>query len=190
VRIDHIESIGLSDVRGSTGENLEPFFSVTAGVMRATDVRAVFELIAHQSGSGRPVWIMASAVDSKGRKHYGDVQFQTGQFKLTITLAAPPSNPALPVANIPVRVSIAGMDIAMRRISYASGRFEIDPVPDAPVSIDAHSVASGEHCYADATITPCGDTSATVLLRNLKDIVAGIRGVDSRTPACPPLPRR
>src|SRR6266540_3045652 len=142
VRIDHIESIDLSDVRGSAGENLEPFFSVTDGVMRATDVRAVFELIAHQSGSGRPVWIMASAVDSKGRTHYGDVQFQTGQFKLTITLAAPPSNPALPVANIPVRVSIAGMDIAMRRVSDASGRFEIDPVPDAPVSIEANRVAS------------------------------------------------
>jgi len=189
VRIDHIDSIELSDDRGSAGENLEPLFGVIDGVMRATDARAVFRLIAQHSG-GRPLWIMASGVDGEGRRHYGDVQFQPGQFKVTITLAPPPSNPALSVSNVPVRVSIAGMDIAIRRVSDANGRFEIESLPDATISIDAHAAASGNHYYANASLTPCGDTSATVLLLNVKDLTAGVRGIDSRTPVCPPLPRR
>jgi len=91
------------------------------------------------------------------------VQFQTGKFKVTVTLAAPPSNPALPISNISVRVSVGGGEAAMKRVSDASGRFEIDSLPDATIHIDAHTAASGTHYYADATITLCGDTSATVL---------------------------
>jgi hypothetical protein len=190
VRIEDIDSIELSGERAGADESLEPLFNVTDGVIRATDARAVSRLIAKHSDSGRPVWIMASGIDGEGRRHYGDVQFQTGQFKMTITLAPPPSNPGLSVSHIPVRVSIAGMDIAMRRVSDANGRFEIEWVPDALISIDAHTVVSGNHYYAEASLTPCGDTSATVLLLNVNDLTAGVRGIDSRTAACPPLPRR
>jgi hypothetical protein len=120
------------------------------------------------------------------------VQFHSGKFKMTVTLAAPPSNPALPVSNITVRVSVGGGEAAMTRVSDASGRFEIDSLPDATIHIDAHTAASGTHYYADAAITLCGDTSATVVLRNLDDIVAGVRGavVDSGAAACRPSPRR
>jgi hypothetical protein len=192
VWIEHIDSIELSDVRDSAGENLKQFFSVSGGVMRATDVPAVSRMLAQQSMDGRLLRIMVSGIDAEGRTRYGDVQFQIGNFKVTVTLAAPPSNPALPVSNISVRVSVGGGEAAMKRVSDASGRFEIDSLPDATIHIDAHTAASGTHYYADATITLCGDTSATVLLRNVKDIVAGVRGavMDSVAATCPPSPRR
>lgn len=191
VRIESIESIELSDTRGSGRDTLAQYFRVTDGVMRATDVPAVSKFLAQQATDGRPLWIMASGIDEEGRRHYGDVQFQTGKFKLTVTLAAPPSNPALPVSNVTVRVSVGGADAAMRRVSDASGRFDIESLPDATIDIEAHTIASGNHYYVDATVTLCGDTSATVLLLNIKDIVAGVRGVivDSGTSACRPLPR-
>jgi hypothetical protein len=191
VRIESIDSIELSDTRGSGGDNLEQFFSVTDGAMRATDVPALSKLLVQQSQNGRALWIMASGIDAQGRRHYGDVQFQMGKFKLTVTLAPPPSNPALPVSNVTVRVSVVGGDAALTRVSDASGRFEIESLPDATINIDAHAIASANHYYADATVALCGDTSATVLLRNVKDIVAGIRSVivDSGMSACGPLPR-
>ena len=58
--------------------------------------------------------------------------------------------------------------------------------------IDAHLATSDNHYYADGLVTLCGDTAATVLMRNVKDIVAGVRGtiIDSRTPPCTAVPRR
>jgi hypothetical protein len=148
--------------------------------------------MARHSRIGRPLSIEAMAIDTEGRAHSGVVGFHLGRFKLAVTLAAPPSNPALPVSNIAVRISIIGSDVAMTRVSDANGRFEIESLPDATIDIDAHLATSDNHYYADGLVTLCGDTAATVLMRNVKDIVAGVRGtiIDSRTPPCTAVPRR
>lgn len=80
----------------------------------------------------------------------------------------------------------------MRRVTDASGRFEVALLPDATIVIEAQTAAGADYYYADAAVTLCGDTSATVLLRNLTDIVAGVRGVtlDSGSSGCGSLPRR
>jgi hypothetical protein len=190
VRIQSVEGIELADVPGTAGEDLTPFFKVIDGVMHATDTAAVYGRIAAHSRIGRPISLVARAIDSEGRAHYGDVPFQIGQFKLTVTLAPPPSNPALRVSNVPVRLSVVGTDVAMTRTSDADGRFDIESLPDATLTFDAHVIASGDHYYADATLTLCADRSVTLLMRNVKDVVAGVSALIDPTPRCPPVPRR
>jgi len=192
VRIETIESIVISDADGDDNEEVGRSFAVSDGVIIPTDATAVLRILEHRSENGRPVRLSASAVDPDGQTRYGEVKFQTGRYKLTVTLAAPPSNPALRVSNIPVRVSVGGGDVAIARVSDASGHFEIDLLPDATLHIDAHTTASANHYYADASVTLCGNTSATILLRSVTDIVAGVRGaiVDSSASSCAPTPRR
>ena len=191
VSIESIEAIELSDVPGEAGDNLKEFFSVANGVIHATDPAAVYARLAARSRIGRTLSLAATAVDSEGRFHYGDVRFHLGRFKLAVTLAPPPSNPALPVANIPVRVSVIGSDIVMRRVSDANGRFELESLPDATVAFDAHTIASDVHYYADATLTMCAERSVRLLMRTVDDLVARTPAliIDSGPPACPPVPR-
>jgi hypothetical protein len=192
VAIESIDSIELSDGSGDAGDDLEQFFKVAGAVMHTTDPAAVYRRIAGRSRIGRPLWLAVSATDTEGRSHYGGVSFYLGQFTLSVTLAAPPSNPALPISNIPVRVSVVGSDIAMRRVSDANGRFEIESLPDATLAFDAHTVAAGIHYYANATLTMCADRSVTVPMLNVKDLVAGVPAltITGGPVACPPVPRR
>jgi hypothetical protein len=192
VRVETIESIEISDIDGDGIEELTRSFAVSDGVILPTDAAAVLRILEQRSEHGRAVRLSASAVDPDGRTRYGEVKFQTGRYKLTVTLAAPPSNPALRVSNIPVRVTVGGGDLAIARVSDASGHFEIDSLPDATLHIDAHTTASASHYYAEASVTLCGNTSATILLRSVTDIVAGVRGkiVDSSASSCAPLRRR
>ncbi len=192
VRIRSIEEIGASATPDDAGENLAPFFAVRDGVMHATDVTAVYSRLARYAKIGRPLSLTASGVDTEGRSHYGTVAFQLGRWRLAVRLAAPPSNPTLPVSDVAVRVSVMGSGAVTSRVSDAEGRFEIPSLPDATLAFDAHTVASGIHYYADATLTLCADRSVTITMRNVKDLVAGVPAlvIDSGTSPCPPLPRR
>jgi hypothetical protein len=192
VTIEEIEEVRVSDDPDTFGEDLERYFTVTRGMMRATDVAAVYQHMARNSKIGQPLSIAARAIDTAGRAHYGTLGFYLGRFKLAVTLAPPPSNPALPVSNIAVRVSIIGSDVTMTRVSDANGRFEIESLPDATIMIEAHITTSDNYYYANAPVTLCGDTAATVLMLNVKDMVAGVRGVviDARTSPCAAVPRR
>jgi hypothetical protein len=192
VRIDRIEEIEIADGRGEAGESVDEFFGVSDGAIDAKVPSAVYHRMAGHAGIGRPQWLTVSAIDTEGRSHYGSLPFQIGQFKLDVVLAAPPSNPALPVSNIPVRISVVGTEIALSRTSDAHGRFQIDALPDATLEFDAHVVASGIHYYTNAALTLCADRSVTLLMANVKDLVAGVPALilDPGTAPCPQVSRR
>ena len=192
VRIDRIEGIEIADAPGDAGESVEEFFAVSDGAIQAKVPSAVYRRMADYLRIGRPLSLAVSAVDTEGRSHYGALPLQIGQFRLDVVLAAPPSNPALQVSNIRVRVSVMGTNIAIRRISDAHGRFQIEALPDATLEFDAHTVASGVHYYANTTLTLCADRSVTLLMMNVKDLVARVPALilDPGTPACPHVPRR
>jgi hypothetical protein len=192
VTIEDIDDIELSDAPGESTEFVEEFFTVNGGVIRAAEVPALFERIEKHSRIGRSLALVAMAVDTEGRTHSGTLRFQLGRFRLAVRLAAPPSNPALPVAHIPVRVSVVGSDIAMTRIADANGRVEMESLPDATIEFDAHTTAGNDHYYLDAAVTACANRSVTLRMLNVKDLVAGVRAMtlDPGSVSCPPLPRR
>ena len=191
VRISQIVEIALSDDPDAFREDLKPFFTVVHGVMQATNLPAVRGRIAAYSKNGRPLSLAVIAIDTQGRGHYGRLRFQVGEFRLAVTLAPPPSNPALRVSNIKVRVTVGGGDVAMTRTSDAQGRFEIESLPDATLDFEAHTEASGMHYYTNASLTLCGNGSVTIPMLSVKDIVAGTPGMrDRTTPQCSDVPRR
>ena len=171
VAIRSIESIELSEDGGNLAENFEGSFELQDGVIRATDAAAVYARIAKHSRTGWSLQLSASGIDAEGRNHYGAVSFQIGVSKLAVTLAPPPSNPALVVSNIPVRVSVMGTDVALSRVSDANGHFEVDALPDAMVALNAMTIAAGVYYYGDAALTLCADRSVTLFMLNVNDVV-------------------
>ena len=192
VWIDRIESIELADDRYESGENVEEFFGVSDGAIHAKAPSVACRRLMAQAKIGRSLWLAVLATDSEGRIHHGSVPFQIGQFNLNVTLAPPPSNRALPVSNIPVRISVAGSEIVLRRTSDAHGRFQIDGLPDASLNFDAHVVVAGHHYYAERALLLCADRSVTLLMRSVTDVVAGVEPLtlDPGNAPCPNVARR
>ena len=191
VGIRSIESIELSEGGGNLADTFEDSFALQDGVMRATDAAVVYARIVKHSRIGRALQLSAYGIDAEGRNHYGAVSFQIGLSKLAVTLAPPPSNPALVVSNIPVRVSVMGTDVALSRVSDANGHFEVDALPDATVALNAMTIAAGVYYYGDAALTLCADRSVTLFMLNVKDVVQGVPAltIDPASPPCPPVPR-
>lgn len=192
VQIEQIEGIDVAEARGDTGESIQELFDVRDRAIQAKVPQAAYRRIAEHAGIGRPLWLAVSAIDTEGRAHYGSIPFHIGQFTLDVTLAAPPSNPNLQVSTIPVRISVVGSEVALSRTSDAQGRFHIEALPDATLDFDAHTVASGVHYYADTTLTLCTNQSVTLVMRSVKDLIAGVapRILDAGTQPCPAIPRR
>lgn len=192
VRIDRIEEMEIADDRYEPGESVEELFGVSDGAIHAKVPSAVYRHIVGRVPISGPLWLIVSARDTEGRSLHGSVPFQIGQFNLNVTLAAPPSNPALPVSNIPVRISVVGTEVVLRRISDAHGRFQIEGLPDATLDFGAHVVAAGDHYYAEGALSLCADRSLTLLMRSVKDVVAGVEPLtlDPGNAACPDVPRR
>jgi hypothetical protein len=192
VDIRSIESIELSEGGGNLAESFEDSFELQDGVMRATDGAAVYARIVKHSRIGRALQLSAHGIDAEGRTHDGAVSFQIGLSKLAVTLAPPPSNQALVISNIPVRVSVMGTGVALSRVSDANGHFEVDALPDATVALHAMTIAAGVYYYGDAALTLCADRSVTLFMLNVQDVVHGVPAlmIDPGLPPCPPVPRR
>jgi hypothetical protein len=192
VRMESIEQIDISDDAHSPGQSVTELFRIVDDSISASNPSVAYGRLADRVESGRSLRLVASAIDTEGRRHYGAVSFHIGQFKLAARLAPPPSNTSLPVANIAVRISLIGTDVVLKRTSDRQGRFEIEGLPDTTAVFDAHAVASGDHYYIDATLSMCADRSVTLVLRNVKDLVAGVRGLilEPGTVQCPTASRR
>jgi hypothetical protein len=120
------------------------------------------------------VTLSVDAVDAAGRTHANEVRFRVGQFRLGVTLSPPPSNPAVPISNVEVFVSVVGTAIRVRAVSDATGSFEIASLPHGTLSFDAETVAEGKHYYGQAITTHSSDRSVTLVMRHVSDVVKGV----------------
>ena len=111
---------------------------------------------------------------SADEAHDGRFAFRMGQWPLSVTLEAPPSNPALSVSKIEVGISLIGAGIAVQRVSEATGRFEVASFPEGPVALECVAVSGGSHYYGDATLVHTGPRSVTLILRNVEDLKNGV----------------
>jgi hypothetical protein len=136
--IQRLEQIELLNRDGDIVAELAPMFTLSGGAMVATDPAALRAALMAQSGN--QIAIRAQGVDAAGFTHANTVRFRLGQFQLAGVLVPPPSNPALPVNDIEVRVTLLGTDVVFTRVSDASGRFEIASVPIGNVGFDSQTV--------------------------------------------------
>jgi hypothetical protein len=186
--VDHVE---LLDRDGGLVAMAEELFAVVDGAVSATDPAALYELIARYSAEHPALQLRAQATDADGLTHSDSVLFYVGRYRLGVALEPPPSNPALPVSQIDVGVSVVGTDVTIRRHSDAEGRFDIDWLPSATLKFDAVTVADGLYYYADAILVHTADCSVKVVLRHVADLVNNVPGLTrDGCPPAPPLPRK
>jgi hypothetical protein len=119
---------------------------------------------------------------SDDEAHDGTFAFRVGQWPLSVTLAAPPSNPALSVSNIEVGISLMGAGVAVQRLSDAQGRFEVAAFPEGMVALECVAVAGGRYYYGDATLVHSGPRSVTLVLRHVEDLKKGVRQLRVNAP--------
>jgi hypothetical protein len=172
VPVAEIRSLEVLDEDGNPERDLTQLFKVTDGVLRAGNPKAVFEAFAGEPE--RTIRLGVEAEDAKGLTAWNRVGFRIGQSRLSVMLVAPPSNPALPVANIEVGVSLLSDGVALPGVSDASGRFTLDSFPSGNVDLSCETTFQGDYYYGDATISLSGPLSVTLVLRNVKDIVNGV----------------
>ena len=185
-----VGSIGLIDREGNFEGNLEELFTVTNGAVTATRTAEVFDSLARHAGG--TITLSVYAQDAAERTHEARVRFRIGRSRLLVTLVPPPSNPALPVANIEVGVSLIGTGIAVQRVSDAQGRFEIEALPHGTLVFGCETVSRGVYYYCGGTMAYWGDQSITLGLLHVTDLVNGVPHVtvQSNAPAAPHVERK
>jgi hypothetical protein len=171
-RITRLWEADLVDRHGSLKDSVDKLFEVRDGAIAAVDPAAVFEALREQLAE--TVTLRVHAEDSAGRTHAGDVRFRVGLFNLAVTLAPPPSNPALPVSHVEVIVSVVGTASRIRRVADAGGRFEIASLPYATLAFDSETVVDGMYYYGQTTMTHSSDRSITLVMRHVSDVIKGV----------------
>jgi hypothetical protein len=171
--VARIEQIDANDLQGSFRANLADYFRVVNGEIVATNPARVFEALRPQFGETIVLNVHAMA-SSDDEAHDGRFAFRVGQWPLSVTLEAPPSNPALSVSNIEVGVSLIGAGIAVQRVSDTRGRFEVASFPEGTVALECVAVSGGKYYYGNATLMHRGPRSVTLILRNVEDLKNGV----------------
>jgi hypothetical protein len=167
--IDHIDVV---DRNGNLRAQLDEHFSVVRGEIVATNAGRVLDALAPQFGQTIELRVQAMAFEHE--MHQGSIAFRVGQSPLSVTLAPPPSHPALPVSKIEVGISLIGAGIAVQRVSDAKGRFEIESLPQGTIAFECVTVSNGKYYYCDAMLVHSGPRAVTLVLRHVDDLKNGV----------------
>jgi hypothetical protein len=172
VALETIDLIELLDRNGDIIAELKPLFTLSGGTMAATNLESLRSALQRQAVN--PIAIRVQGVDPQGFTHAGTVRFRLGLFRLVGVLTPPPSNPALAVAGIEVRVTLLGTPVAFTRVSDADGRFEVASVPIGNVGFDSQTTANGQFFYGQGTLFLTADRSVSLVMRHVTDVVNGV----------------
>lgn len=172
VALETIDLIELLDRSGDIIAELKPLFSLSGGAMSAANLASLSSTLRGQAAN--PIAIRAQGVDAQGFTHAGTVHFRLGRFRLVGVLTPPPSNPALAVAGIEVRVTLLGTPVVFTRVSDANGRFEVPSVPLGNVGFDSQTARNGLFYYGQGTLFLTADRSVSLVMRNVSDVIAGV----------------
>ena len=169
--------VDVLDRGGNLFANVTSQFVVSNGAIVTPDPFRFFGWVPWDE----PAVLRVGAIDAAGVAHSNVVRFSVGQLGLTLTLAAPPSNPALAVSNIQVSISVLGSDSTLVRTSDAQGRIVIPALPYGTVLVDAETEAAAIYYAVNDTVTLTGDTSATLVLRSAGDLLSGVPPLAGQT---------
>ena len=167
-----IDDVDAVDWQGSTIGVVEEHFAVVGGEIVARDAGAVFDAAAPTFG--HPIRLRVGAMAGPNERHAGVIAFHVARSPLSVTLAAPPSNPALPVSGVEVGISLLGGGVGLQRVSDAEGRLHVDAVPHGTVALECETVSGGKYYYGRATLTLSGPRSVTLVLRHADDLIKGV----------------
>jgi hypothetical protein len=177
VALDTIDLVELLDRNGDIIAELKPLFSLSGGAMSASNLDALRNTLLGLAAE--PIAIRAQGVDAQGFTHAGTVRFRLGVVRLVGVLTPPPSNTALAVAGIEVRVTLLGTPVVLTRVSDANGRFEIASMPIGNVGFDSQTEQNGQFYYGQGTLFLTSDRSVSLVMRHVSDVIAGVPPLSS-----------
>ena len=174
VTLRSIEEVQLRRSDGSGWTYWPEAFRVAAadGSLQPVDLASWRTALTNQGGR---LELGVSAIDSGGRVHQGSYTFYLGSITVEGHLAAPPSNPALPVGGVPVFASVLNTDVVFRTVTAADGSFTFPALPRGNLELDATSIgADGKTYYGDAVVTLTSNVRIYVNLLYTTDKMNGV----------------
>jgi len=184
--VKSIDSIDLLDREGNSVSRLEGNFSVGAdGVIHASNVSSLRTQFQKQQGI-IALRVMASAAN--GLVYENDVSFYLAQFKVSGTLVAPPSFPALNIAGIKITMTFLGTPFMLIATTGADGTFAFPRFPRGTIALNSSTQQQGKFYYGQGQLLLNRDSSLSVVMRNQEDVKNGVKSL-TVTPAGAPMPQ-
>jgi len=169
------------EARNFSNINLTSFFTVQPNGTIGTPIAPIFvdTLRSFLQGIDGEIEINVHGTDAEGLSYNGRVKFYVGRFTINGTLAAPPSNLALSVGNIPVKATLLGLggDIVFETVSDAQGRFTFSSIPAGPVAFDVTTTQSGQVYSGFGAFSMDGNKNVTLNLLTTADMVNGVPSI-------------
>ncbi|MHB0970202.1 MAG: hypothetical protein ACYC7A_08020 [Thermoanaerobaculia bacterium] len=166
-----LDGAGIPDGISLDGEDLSELFRIENGRIRAVDVSELKRVIQTHGGK---ITLWLDAYDTERRRHTGLVHVVVGRNRVDCRLLAPPSQPALPLANISVHAATLDKSFMINVVSAQDGTVQFLSLPDGNVRFSCETVYEGKIYYGDATVELSGSTALRIVLRNLDDILQGV----------------
>ena len=191
VSLTDLDAADIEDPLGGISTDLLPFLALQDdGRVIATDLEALRSTLLPELGE---IEISAHAEGEDGRTHGGRTKLHLGRYTLTGALAAPPSNPDLPLAGVAVTLTFMslGEDIVFQTSTDAAGAFTFDYVPFGPVQLGATIEDNGQFYNGLTAFSMDSDELVTLTMLTTQDVIDGVAGSTFRTPAeaAPPMLR-
>ncbi len=157
--------------------SLTQFFVVTSDGVVTVPNMAAFRAALNGSGFSTFRFIV-SAADSRGFSFEVEKTFYLAANDLQAQLIAPPSQPGLPVANLPVIIRVLGTPIAYQRTTDATGRFGVQGIPRGQLSFEVSTDFLGQTYSSFATLALFNsDGNVQIRLLGIDDILNGVSAI-------------
>jgi len=172
--------------------DLEAEFELTGdGWLRHKAPDAIRQLLAAMTGE---VDVRFTAIDDRGFRFDASLPLRVGRHRVTGQLAAPPSNPSLPLAGVPIFARLLNSPVTFPTTSDAAGTFVLPHVPNGVLEFDFAVEASGNTYNGFGTMSIQGGTDLTLTLVSGLDVRNGVpsirrNGDSPRHGLVPRLPR-
>ena len=177
VTLETIDLVELLDRNGDIIAELKPLFTLTGGAMTAADLASLRSAL--QGQAQNQIAIRAQGVDALGFTHAGTVHFRLGLFRLVGVLTPPPSNPALAVAGIEVRVTCSARRSSLPASPTRTGASRLRRCRSATSASTARPRQNGLFYYGQGTLFLTSDRSVSLVMRNVTDVIAGVPPLSS-----------
>ncbi len=150
---------------------LTPSFHVTPSGTVATGDTYIVNNVLSTLESDAVVDVIAS--DARGFSYEAEVAFAPGLYTLNGQLAAPPSQPALPLGDIVLQATF-GDGITKIVTSSSTGAFTLTQVPGGMLNLSGVTTSGGNVYNASAYVAVDGNQNLLVRPLGLTDILAGV----------------
>ena len=172
-RVLNVELLA-ADERSAPQDLTGRFGVSSSGTIAATNLAAVMSAFGILAGDGV---LNVDAEDARGFSYAGSLSFAFGTVDLAGQLVAPPSQPALAVEGIPVRVQI-GEDYIRDLATDAQGAFQLHRVPHGDVTIAASTEQDGWGYSGLANFWLAQNSRITIRLLGGADLWSGVPPFD------------